>query len=384
MSVLLTNAAAPKGVVVTQSLGRKEIEITTCDCDRLSPAFFSKYSKSHFIYADPVKSPVEFVNSIQNYLKRKKIDVLMPINSKETLIISKNKDKFTPYTKVPFEDFDKMMRLNDKNETMKIASELDIRIPKTFNLKNITELQEISTTIEYPVVIKLRSATSSVGLSYAHCAEELILKYKGTIKKFNLIPSNYPILQEYIPGAGYGVSMLYNQGDIRAMFTHKRLREYPITGGPSSYRISVRHPEMEHMAKRLLDHVGWHGVAMVEFKLDERNNKPVLLEVNPRFWGSVYQAIAAGVDFPYLLYEMAVNGDVKPVFNYRVGVKTRFIFKDFLALSSNLIQSNNRCQTLKDFVKFYEKDLYYDTLSKEDIVPGIMFFYQSIKELIKR
>lgn len=384
MSVLLTNASAPKGVVVTQSLGRKEIEITTSDCDRLSPAFFSKYSRYHFLYADPVKSPVEFVNSIQNHLKRRKIDVLMPVNSKETLIISKNKDKFTPYTKVPFEDFDKMMQLNDKNETMKIALELDIRVPRTFNLKNITELQEISKTIEYPVVIKLRNATSSVGLSYAHCAEELISKYKRTITKFNLIPSNYPILQEYIPGNGYGVSMLYNQGDIRAMFTHKRLREYPITGGPSTYRISVRHPEMEYMAKKLLDHVGWHGVAMVEFKLDERNNKPVLIEVNPRFWGSVYQAIAAGVDFPYLLYEMAANGDVKPVFNYKVGVKTRFIFKDFLALSSNLIKSNNRCETLKEFFKFYEKELYYDTLSTEDIVPGIMFSYQAIKELIKR
>ncbi|MFZ3382398.1 MAG: ATP-grasp domain-containing protein, partial [Candidatus Methanoperedens sp.] len=260
----------------------------------------------------------------------------------------------------------------------------DIRVPKTLNLKNITELQAISKTIEYPVVIKLRNATSSVGLSYAHSPEELISKYKRTITKFNLLPSNYPILQEYIPGNGYGVSMLYNQGDMRAMFTHKRLREYPITGGPSTYRISVRHPEMEHMAKRLLDHVGWHGVAMVEFKLDERNNKPVLIEVNPRFWGSVYQAIAAGVDFPYLLYEMAVNGDVRPVFNYKVGVKTRFIFKDFLSLSSTLIKTSNRCETLKEFLKFYEKDLYYDTLSTEDILPGIMFSYQAMKELINR
>ena len=383
MSVLLTNASAPKGVVVTQSLGKKEIEITTSDCDHLSPAFFSKYSRSHFIYPDPVKSQVEFVNTIQNYLKRKKIDVLMPINSIETLIISKNKDKFTPYTKVPFEDFDKMMRLHDKNETMKIASELDIKVPKAFDIKNIAELHAISNRIEYPVVIKLRNATSSVGLSYAHSVEEFIFKYKRTIEKFNLISSNYPIVQEYIPGNGYGVSMLYNQGDVRAIFTHKRLREYPITGGPSTYRISVRHPEMEKIAKKLLDHVSWHGLAMVEFKLDDRNNKPVLLEVNPRFWGSVYQAIAAGVDFPYLLYEMAINGDVKPVFNYKVGVKTRFWLKDYLSLSSSLMKSNDRFQILKEFFKLYEKELYYDTLSTQDILPGIMLSYQAIKELLK-
>jgi len=138
------------------------------------------------------------------------------------------------------------------------------------------------------------------------------------------------------------------------------------------------------MAKRLLDHVGWHGVAMVEFKLDERNNKPVLLEVNPRFWGSVYQAIAAGVDFPYLLYEMAVNGMFDRFSTIKSVLKPGFLFKDFLALSSNLIKSNGRFETLKEFFKFYEKELYYDTLSTEDIVPGIMFSYQAIKELIKR
>ncbi len=41
---------------------------------------------------------------------------------------------------------------------------------------------------------------------------------------------------------------------------------------------------------------------MVEFKLDPRDNTPKLMEINPRFWGSLALAIESGVNFPYLLY----------------------------------------------------------------------------------
>ena len=383
MSVLITNASNVKGLVVTQSLGKKGIEITTTDCESLSAAFFSRYSKHHFLCASPERTPLEFVSSIQNHIKRKKIDVLMPINSTETNLISKYKDKFTPFTKVPFEDYPKMMQLHNKNEVMKLASELDICIPRTYEIDNAADLEKFSKEMEYPVVIKLRNATSSVGISYVYSAHEFVSKYKQTIQKFNLKSSGYPIVQEYIPGTGYGVSVLYNQGDIRASFTHKRLREYPISGGPSTLRVSVRNQEMEKAAKKLLDHVSWHGVAMVEFKLDERTNKPVLIEVNPRFWGSIYQAIAAGVNFPNLLYEMALYGDVEPVFNYKVGIKTRFLLNDFRALISHLKNSDHRFATFMDFFKFYEKDLYYDAFSINDALPAMMFAYKGFKEVFK-
>ncbi len=381
MSVLVTNASNAKGVVVTQGLGIKGVKVVTTDSERFSSAFFSRYSRGHFQCASPKKNPNDFIDSIIKYIRRNKVDVLMPVNSIETILISKYKNKFTPYCRVPFEDFHKMMQLNDKGEVMKIASELEIRIPKTYDIENISDLEKVSQRLEYPVVIKLRNATSSVGVSYAYSAGEFISKYKQTIQKFNLPLPEYPIVQEYIPGIGYGVSMLYNHGEIRARFTHKRLREYPITGGPSTLRISVRHPEMERAATKLLSHVNWHGVAMAEFKLDERTNKPVLIEVNPRFWGSVYQAIAAGVNFPYLLYEMAVEGDIKPVFDYRVGVKTRFLLNDFRALFGSLKNSSQRYQVLKEILKLYEKDLYYDTISIKDILPAVILMHNSAKEL---
>ena len=89
---------------------------------------------------------------------------------------------------------------------------------------------------------------------------------------------------------------------------HRRLHEVPSTGGPSSMASSYRDPELERLGKQILTATCWTGVAMVEFKKNESDGRYYLLEVNPKFWGSLDLSIAAGVDFPRLLLELLVNG----------------------------------------------------------------------------
>jgi predicted ATP-grasp superfamily ATP-dependent carboligase len=136
------------------------------------------------------------------------------------------------------------------------------------------------------------------------------------------------MLQEYVPGEAYGFFALFNQGKVRATFMHRRIREYPVTGGPSTTAESVYDPELKALGLRLLEALNWHGVAMVEFKKDSRDGGFTLLEINPKFWGSLGLAIASGVDFPYLAARMAVEGDVEPVSDYRVGVRFRWPLPD--------------------------------------------------------
>ena len=376
----MTNASSVKALVVTRSLSRKGISVITTDCERFSPTFFSKYSSSHFLSPSAEKSPMAFIETLLSQVKRRNIEALMPINSIETLLISKFKDRFSKFTKVPFEDYSKMIQLHDKEKLMRIAKELDIPIPTTYSIEDISEIRKIAKVLEYPVVIKLKNATSSRGVSYAFSEEEFVTKYKQTILKYNLSSRNYPLVQEYIPGDGYGASVLFNHGDLRAIFVHKRLREYPITGGPSTLRVSVRHSEMEKIATNLLGQLKWHGIAMVEFKLDRRTKKPVLIEVNPRFWGSINQAIVAGVDFPYLLYKMAIEGDVEHVLNYKLGVKTRFLMDDVRALLAILKQTKNPSYVLKELLRKSDCD---DVINYDDILPSFAFLYIGIKELIK-
>ena len=58
---------------------------------------------------------------------------------------------------------------------------------------------------------------------------------------------------------------------------------------------------------------------MVEFKVDPRDGIPKLMEVNPRFWGSLQLAIVSGVDFPYLILKMARRESFEPILHYACG-----------------------------------------------------------------
>ena len=130
-----------------------------------------------------------------------------------------------------------------------------------------------------------------------------------------------PIIQELVTGDGIGFEALYDQDHrLVAGFAHRRLREYPLAGGPSTYCESIHDPRAAGYARRLLDHLGWTGLAMVEFKMDSMGT-PVLMEINPRPWGSMQLPIRAGVEFPWLAFQLARDGQLTPRSGWPDGVR---------------------------------------------------------------
>ena len=81
-------------------------------------------------------------------------------------------------------------------------------------------------------------------------------------------------------------------------------------------REGVEHPQVMELGLSLLKSLNWVGIAMVEFKVDPRDGIPKLMEVNPRFWGSLQLAIVSGVDFPYLILKMARGEKFEPILHY--------------------------------------------------------------------
>jgi predicted ATP-grasp superfamily ATP-dependent carboligase len=158
-----------------------------------------------------------------------------------------------------------------------------------------------------------------------------------TVLERNNIEFGDFILQEFISAPGYGVSALFNHGEMKAKFTHRRLRERSPKGGPSTLRESINLPILEEYAERLLRHVGHHGVAMVEFKYDAATGKVWFLEVNPRWWGSLALATQSGVDFPVLIHQMIHEEISSPQPEYRTGVKVRWLLGDLLAIRNQFL-----------------------------------------------
>ena len=136
-------------------------------------------------------------------------------------------------------------------------------------------------------------------------------------------------------------------------------------------------------------------MAEVEFKVDSRDLTPKLMEINPRFWGSMNVAIESGVDFPYMLYLLAKGEHVDPVFTYRSGVKFRGLNGDAENLHATLkgesrllnVESPKKLNAVQDFLKFYEKSIHYDYFTVFDPLPffttEVFYLNKIVKERIQ-
>jgi predicted ATP-grasp superfamily ATP-dependent carboligase len=269
-------------------------------------------------------------------------------------------------TYLPIVSFEKLQLARRKEKILQLAQDQGIPIPKTWFIESLPQLNELKHSLPYPVVIKPQMSSGAVGISYPKNPDELMEQYLSIHQRFP-----YPFIQERIPreGPGYGASFLLNEkGEVKASFVHKRLREYPVTGGASTLRESVRRDDIRDMALTLLSSLDWFGVAMVEFKLDCRDGIPKLMEINPRFWGSLSLAISAGVNFPYLLYRMSRGENFEPVEHYQIGKRCRwFLPGDILHFISN----PRRRSLMHEFFHFRGRNTAYDILSLTDPLPTL-------------
>ena len=133
------------------------------------------------------------------------------------------------------------------------------------------------------------------------------------------------LFQEYLTGGGFGFFGLYESGVFKQGFAHERIREFPVSGGASCCAESIDNEQLTQYGRRILEAVDWHGVAMVEFKMDA-NGQPRLLEVNPKLWGSFDLSVAAGVPFSEKWVQLALNQPISDHQDYQKGVQFSWLF----------------------------------------------------------
>ena len=337
--------------------------------------FLSNSVNKKVYYPDPDKYPENFLIFLNKYLLDNKIDFIFPIRDSSTKILSDNKETLPSNTNcclptsVSFEDF------QDKSKTIKLAQELKIPVPKTFfpkenkmlSYKNIVEI------LGSPLLAKPVKSSGSRGI-YVLKNEE---QFQSVIKDIKI--EDY-IFQEFIPhGGALGVYLFSSKGKIIAINCHYRIREYPYSGGPSTFRISTKNIFSEKMSRKLIESTKWTGPAMVEFRLHSQTKIPYLMEVNPRFWGSLAVDLHSGVNFPAIILNETLKISYNESYNSRkLGVKVRWLFLGDLLW---FLMHPNKIGVLKDFTNF--SDNFFDILNKKDPLPVVGALLEGILSLFK-
>jgi len=340
LRVLVTDGEQRSALAVVRSLGRAnhQVEVTSASGRSISGA--SRYSGEEHLIPDPLSEPDACGTAILDLVERRRIDVLVPITEASLRVILPLRSRLSGVL-LPFADAETFAAVSDKTRILEQARSVGIAVPEQVILKDRSV--PAAELPEYPLVLKpyvsvIRDGNRNRKLGVAHAADRTELE-----DVLHALPdAAFPVMaQRRIVGPGVGIFILRWEGRTIARFAHRRIREKPPSGGVSAYRESITVPETWfEQSELLLNRLHWTGVAMVEYKVEDRSGRPFLMEINGRFWGSLQLAIDAGVDFPRLLLE-AASGESKPVPPvYRSGVRLRWEWGDLDHLLARLRRSD--------------------------------------------
>jgi len=347
VKVLVTDGANRVALAVVRALGRAGAQVGVVEQERFAlsePASFrSRFVSRH----DVIPTLAEDGAFLEALAERSAgYDILLPVSTNVALACAAGRGRFS--ARLPIPPVGVLRRANDKSAVLAIARKAGVPTPVTYAPEDDEELDEVASRVRLPAVVKLRDDAGTVlepGQRYAIGRNPAELR--DAYRRLHALKA-FPLIQEKVEGPGYGVGILAEEGRVLASFAHRRIREYPVTGGPSTICVSVNEPRLTGYAAALIRELGWTGVAMVEFKKDDDYR---LMEINPRFWGSLPLATRAGVNFPALLCRRAMGEDLGSPPRYDTDVRLRFLPLDAAAAWSALRDPERRWPYAAGFVR---------------------------------
>ncbi len=383
--VLVLNANQRSTLAVVRSLGEKHVPLFTADESASSLAGNSRYSCQYFRYPSPQQMPAEFCQCIEEICISHNIDIVIPMTELTSTLLLSRENKHHTIT-LPFPEMETVDALADKCELIRTAETLGIPVPATWHADNPDKLPLDLNEVTYPLVLKPGKSWVKYNGRWIHTTVQIACnaaQAKEILDTDEAYRAHPFMLQEFLPGRGGGIFALYEKGRPLAFFAHRRLREKPPRGGISVLSESAPlDTELESYARKLLDHVHWHGVAMVEFRITP-DGKPYLMEINTRFWGSLQLAVNAGVDFPWLLYQITCGKQVAAVTRYRTGIRLRWWLGNldwlYLTLRDNEFSKRKKLQALAAFFRPSPFKTRHEVIRWSDIKP----FWWELKQYVR-
>lgn len=377
--VVILDAHARSSLACIRAFGRHGLRVLAASHSKNAIGFASKYASETVVYPDPSTSKSLFQYWLISLIKEKKPKMLLPCSDLTLEISAENRDVIEKITTLPFPQNDTLAKILKKESLLSLASSIGIKTPQTFLIPKLKDrnskiLNSIS-TFNFPAVLKPASSFS--------------VNDKGTFDKHSVYyPSDKEqalsiiekidapfLLQQQIQGAGIGVFALCKAGYIKNIFCHQRLLEKPPSGGRSvlSQSISKKDAPTEQ-ASKLLKELRWDGPAMVEFKR-HTDGQHYLMEINPRFWGSLQLSIFCGVNFPVETFKTFTSFDSEDNSSkdqYPIGVRLRWCLgtldhlfigakKDFLNTILKAVSHNS--------LLFFKGKTFHDVFQIDDIRP---------------
>ena len=281
MRIMVTGAGGPAAISVWKSL-HPDHELHMADMDPCAPGLYLVPSTQRLIL--PKGDAPEFCAAVVKACKTRGINLLVATVDAELLPLAGSREDLENIGTIVALPDTKLLRLARDKALLLAQCKTVVPVPSSWVWTETID----NLAIELPAFAKPRNGSGSRGLKKIDTAADLNdLPRDGTF-----------LIQEWLPGEEYSVDTYVSQkGHVLAAVPRIRMK---TDSGIAITARTVWHQDVIDLAIKLAKHLDLRFVANIQFKRSVEGT-PKLLEINPRFPGTLPITAAAGVDIPKLL-----------------------------------------------------------------------------------
>lgn len=325
LNILLTGAGAPGAHGILRCLKHgfeNEVKIIGADIKTQVP---TALLIDDFIKI-PMPSTENFIPFMLDAVKSNKIDVIIPLVTKELEIFAENRALFEEIgCKISVCDIETLSIANNKRLLLEKLFESDVIVPNYIPVTTANNFEEACKNLGYPkkpICFKPSVANGSRGFRILNKDVDkfdLLFNEKpnSTFASYDEIidtlksRDNFPelLVMEYLPGDEYSVDLLANNGEVEVIVCRKRVA---MNGGISTSCDISNNQDIVDYCKQIIKALSLDGNIGIQVRKDS-NGIFKILEINPRLQGTVVGCVGVGVNFPYLGIQKLLGRKYLPV-----------------------------------------------------------------------
>lgn len=380
--VLVPESNSAKSLTCVRSLGSRGIRVVVAAEDPArSPAAASRYCDEAVTVPSPHENLLAYKNALLSFAARSDIATVIPNREEDAFVLSRYRSAFADHVAPIWPSFEALATAQDGYALAGAAAEAGVPAPETALFDEVTDWDR-------ELILKARYAV----LTDAYVDHLGPTECEGQIPPRQHAPGpppdreavldhmlgHVPVVQEYVPiETEYSVRALYDDGEAVLTSVRRQDRGMSYAGGASVFRRLVDEPELEALARRLLDHLEWNGLATVQFIEAADTGEYRLLEINPRTWTSIPCDVRAGADYPYAVWQLAV-GDrdgIDP--DHEIGYATHLLYGELSYLRSVLtddypnVERPTVARSLWDVASSMYRHPNFDFVARDDPRPFV-------------
>ena len=244
-----------------------------------------------------------YLDALRQICVEHHVDVLISLNDLELPILSENKKSFEEIgVNVLVSKPEVIDICFDKARTSEYMESIGLVTPKTYSNLDDALAGLHAGKINFPLVIKPRWGSASIGIEFVDNEEDLRIVYalikrkiiKGILGEVSSHDDNYILIQERIIGKEYGLDIINDlTGKNVAVAVKQKLS---MRAGETDKATTVDNPELRRIGEIIGSNLGHIG--NLDCDVLEMDGKYYVLELNPRFGGGFPFSYEAGVNLP--------------------------------------------------------------------------------------